>query len=181
MRTYVRKRYYSPLPSFGRPSTGEIGPTGLLYIKTVIGVPMNVVAIRHLTPSMLPLQFVSGTAAGGFPNPAADYYQAPISLDDLLNIRAPHVFIVQVEGHSMTGAGILDGCRLVVDRTITPMSGHIVLAYVDNQPIVKRLLQVGGQWLLASEHPDFPPLVQSDFSEITTFGVVTWNFNQHAC
>lgn len=180
MRTYVRKSNVVPY-SFGRPTTGGIAFTRLLYIKTVLGDPMNVAAIHHLTPSTLRLQFISGTAAGGFPNPAADYYQAPISLDDLLNIRAPHVFIVQVEGHSMTGAGILHGCRLVVDRTITPMSGHIVLAYVDNQPIVKRLLHEGGKWLLASEHPDFPPLVQTDFSEITTFGVVTWNFNQHAC
>lgn len=140
---------------------------------------MNVVSIQPLTDSNLPLQRVPGTAAGGFPSPAADYYESPISLDDLLNIRAPHVWIVQVEGHSMIGAGIFHGSRLVVDRAITPMSGHIVLAYVDNQPIVKRLLQEHGRWVLASEHPDYPPLIQDDFSEICTFGVVTWCLNPH--
>ena len=141
---------------------------------------MNVVSASPLSSSSQPLQVLAGSAAGGFPSPAADYYEPPISLDDLLNIRAPHVWIVQVEGNSMQGAGIFDGCRLVVDRAITPCSGHIVLVYVDNQPLIKRLARSAGGWLLESANPDYPPITPNEYGTVEVFGVVTWCLSPHA-
>lgn len=141
---------------------------------------MNVVFASPLPPSDLTLQVLSGAAAGGFPSPAADYYEAPISLDALLNIRAPHVWIVQVEGDSMRDVGIYNGCRLVVDRAITPCSGHIVMAYVDNQPLIKRLARSAGGWLLESANPDYPPITPNEYGAVEVFGVVTWCLTPHA-
>ena len=37
----------------------------------------------------------------GFPSPAADHLEKEISLDQLLNIRAPHVYLVSIDGDSM--------------------------------------------------------------------------------
>lgn len=45
----------------------------------------------------------------GFPSPAADHIEAHISLDEVLNIRAPHVYLVSIIGDSMQGAGIYEG------------------------------------------------------------------------
>lgn len=126
------------------------------------------------------LQVLAGCAAGGFPSPAADYYEPPLSLDELMNIRAPHVWIVQVEGDSMRDAGIFDGSRLVVDRSITPSSGHIVLAYVDNQPLVKRLARSPAGWILESANPAYKSIAPSEYGTIEVFGVVTWDLTQHA-
>ncbi len=42
----------------------------------------------------------------GFPSPAADHIEQHISLDEVLNIRAPHVYLVMITGESMHGAGI---------------------------------------------------------------------------
>lgn len=141
---------------------------------------MKVVSAYPLTPTDQPLQVLAGSVAGGFPSPAADYYEAPISLDVLLNIRAPHVWIVQVEGDSMRDVGIYDGSRLVVDRAITACSGHIVMAYVDNQPLVKRLARSSAGWLLESANPDYSPIAPSEYGTIEVFGVVTWCLTPHA-
>ncbi len=141
---------------------------------------MNVVSINQLTPSDLALQVLAGTAAGGFPSPAADYYEAPISLDALLNIRAPHVWIVQVEGDSMRDVGIYNGSRLVIDRAITPCAGHVVLAYVDNQPLIKRLARSADGWLLESANTNYAPISPNEYAAIEVFGVVTWCLTPHA-
>lgn len=141
---------------------------------------MNVVSAQPIIESDQLLPVLAGTAAGGFPSPAADYYESPISLDELLNIRAPHVWLVQLEGNSMSGAGLFDGCRLVVDRSITAVAGHIVLAYVDNQPLVKRLAKSPAGWHLVSENPDFKPVTPGEYDTIDIFGVVTWCLTPHA-
>lgn len=138
---------------------------------------MIVTSIKPLRESAVRVQILAGTAAGGFPSPAADYYESPLSLDELLNVKAPHIWIVEVEGESMTGVGIYPGSRLVVDRSIEPRPGRIVLAYVDNQPIVKRLAKVGDRLVLVSENPAYPPVVREDFADIDVFGVVTWCIN----
>lgn len=59
-------------------------------------------------------------APAGFPSPAADHIEAQISLDEVLNIRAPHVYLVSIIGDSMEGAGIFDGDLAVVDRSLEP-------------------------------------------------------------
>ncbi|WP_429001652.1 LexA family protein [Xanthomonas euvesicatoria] len=42
----------------------------------------------------------------GFPSPAADHIEKHLSLDELFDIRAPHVYIAKIEGDSMQGVGI---------------------------------------------------------------------------
>ena len=141
---------------------------------------MNVRSVSPLPSSDQHVQVLAGSAAGGFPSPAADYWEPSISLDDLLNVRAPHVWIVQVEGDSMRDVGIYDGSRLVVDRAITPCTGHIVLAYVDNQPLVKRLSKSSRGWSLESANPNYPPINPDGYGAVEVFGVVTWCLTPHA-
>lgn len=141
--------------------------------------------MNSLTPTPLQasrelIEVLAGAAAGGFPSPAADYYERPISLDELMQITAPHVYLVRVEGESMRDAGIFDGSRLVVDRAITPSAGHIVLAYVDNQPVVKRLARTPAGLVLESANPDYPVIDPATHDTVEVFGVVTWCLTPHA-
>lgn len=80
----------------------------------------------------------------------------------------------------MRDAGIFDGSLLVVDRSIPPSAGHIVLAYVDNQPLVKRLAKSPAGWLLESANLDYPTITPSQYGTIEVFGVVTWDLTPHA-
>lgn len=109
----------------------------------------------------------------GFPSPADDYIEARLNLNDRL-IRHPETtFILRVEGDSMKNAGILDGDLLLVDKSIKPVSGKIVIAAIDGELTVKRLsITPTANWLLP-ENDDYPAIEIKEETEITIWGVVT--------
>lgn len=82
---------------------------------------------------------VSGSVVAGFPSPAEQYQEQPLDLNELLVKRPAASFFVRVQGDSMTGAGIQDGDLLVVDRSLRPASGDIIIACVDGDFTVKTL------------------------------------------
>ena len=67
----------------------------------------------------------------GFPSPAEQYLEPPLDLNELLVKRPAATFFVRVEGDSMINAGIHDKDLLVVDRSLTPSNGDIIIASVD--------------------------------------------------
>ena len=73
----------------------------------------------------------------GFPSPAEQYLEPPLGLNELLVKRPAATFFVRVEGDSMIGAGIRDKDLLVVDRSLTPANGDIIIASVDGEFTVK--------------------------------------------
>ncbi|MFZ5936707.1 LexA family protein [Pseudomonas sp. HS6-2] len=115
----------------------------------------------------------------GFPSPAADHMEQPISLDELLNLRAPHIYLVRIDGDSMQGAGIFDGDLVLVDRSIQPRHGHIVIAAVNGEPLCKRLQRVAGQVLLRSENPRYAPRYIMEGDDFMIWGVVTFSVRSH--
>ncbi|WP_176506185.1 MULTISPECIES: LexA family protein [Pseudomonas] len=115
----------------------------------------------------------------GFPSPAADHMEQPISLDELLNLRAPHIYLVRIDGDSMQGAGIFDGDLVLVDRSIEARHGHIVIAAVNGEPLCKRLQYVAGQVLLRSENPRYAPRYLMEGDDFMIWGVVTFSVRSH--
>ncbi|UVL97937.1 S24 family peptidase [Pseudomonas atacamensis] len=115
----------------------------------------------------------------GFPSPAADHIEAQISLDQVLNIRAPHVYLVSLSGESMQGAGIYEGDLAIVDRSIEPAHGHIVIALLNNEPVCKRLCIRGREIILMSENPKYPPRYVLEGDELAIWGVVTSSVRSH--
>ena len=84
---------------------------------------------------------------------------------------------MRVTGESMTGAGILDGDLVVVDRSLKPQSGHIVMAVCGGEMTIKRLRFLGagprgGRAVLQAEHPDYPSLPIGDKIAVDIWGVV---------
>lgn len=80
---------------------------------------------------------VSGSVVAGFPSPAEQYQEPPLDLNELLVKRPAATFFVRVQGSSMIGAGINDGDLLVVDRSLRPASGDVIIACVDGDFTVK--------------------------------------------
>jgi DNA polymerase V len=115
-----------------------------------------VTILGPLNPSTTELPLYSFQVSAGFPSPAADHLEKRISLDELLDVRAPHIYLVRVEGDSMIGAGIYPGDLVLVDRSISPEPGHIVIAAVNCEPLCKRLAREGSQVVLRSENPRYP-------------------------
>ena len=87
---------------------------------------------------------VSGSVVAGFPSPAEQYQETPLDLNELLVKRPAATYFVRVEGDSMVGAGICDGDLLVVDRSLRPADGDVIIACVDGDFTVKTL-RVGGK------------------------------------
>ena len=90
--------------------------------------------------SVIELPFFSSRVSAGFPSPAQDHMEQTLSLDELLDIDAPHTYLVRAEGDSMTGAGILDGDVMVVSRALTGRHGDVVIAAINGETFVKRLI-----------------------------------------
>ena len=82
---------------------------------------------------------VSGSVVAGFPSPAEQYQETPLDLNELLVKRPAATFFVKVQGESMVGDGIRDGDLLVVDRSLRPASGDVIIACVDGDFTVKTL------------------------------------------
>lgn len=115
--------------------------------------------------------------AAGFPSPADDFTEGSLDLNSLIEQPAATYFL-RASGHSMIGAGIFDGDLLIVDRSITPRSGHIVIATVYGEFTVKRLIRGhGGEWRLEAENSGFPPMNLPEDSEI--WGVVKNSIRDH--
>ena len=67
-------------------------------------------------------------------------------------------FALKVRGESLKDAGILDGDVVVVEPTPSPRAGQIVVALIDGESTLKRLVRLKGKWFLKAEHPAYPEL-----------------------
>ncbi|MDO9240846.1 MAG: translesion error-prone DNA polymerase V autoproteolytic subunit [Methylicorpusculum sp.] len=127
----------------------------------------------ELTPKPVCLPFFSGKVSAGFPSPADDYIEKTLDLNELLIQKPAATFFVRAEGESMLGAGIHPNDILVVDRSIEPVPGKIVICALNGELVVKRLKRQAGQWLLGSENPAYPDIVLHEELEMVIWGVVT--------
>ena len=144
---------------------------------------------------------VSGSVVAGFPSPAEQYQELPLDLNELLVKRPAATFFVRVQGNSMIGAGIQDGDLLVVDRSLRPASGDVIIACVDGDFTVKTLCLGNGEWgmgnggrgmgegewgegngergmgngevRLVAANPNYPDIVLKPGQELDYFGKVT--------
>ena len=117
----------------------------------------------------LALPVFSSRIPAGFPSPADDFADGVLDLNDLIEHPAA-TFVVRVSGDSMTGAGIFDGDLLIVDRSLTAKSGHIVVASSNEGMVVKRLEKRADLWWLVPANPAFEPTPLAEGAEV--WGVV---------
>ena len=111
--------------------------------------------------------------SAGFPSPADDYIEAELDLNRYMIRNPPDTFMVRVTNDALAGAGILDGDVLIVDRSIGPRHGMIVVAIVNGDMCVRRLNRKSGNWVLYPENKDFQPLRIRPGQDLEIKGVVT--------
>ena len=121
--------------------------------------------------------FSSGVSAG-FPSPAEDYIEQRLDLNDLLVKNPAATFFVRVNGDSMRGAGINHDDILVVDRSLEPVSGRIVIALIEGEFTVKRLFRDANSCRLLAENPDYPAIEVTEESACEIWGVVTGSIHR---
>ncbi|WP_333710195.1 translesion error-prone DNA polymerase V autoproteolytic subunit [Malikia spinosa] len=109
----------------------------------------------------------------GFPSPAADHRIQRVDLNAELVQHEEATLLVRVRGESMRDVGIFDGNLLVVDKSLTPVHGDIVVAILDNEFTCKKLYCRDGLVKLQPANPDFPEIVPQEGQELRIWGVVT--------
>ena len=113
----------------------------------------------------------------GWPSPANDYIEKPIDLNQLLIKTPAATYLVRASGDSMLNAGINNGALLVVDRSLEPKHGDIVIAAIDGTYACKRL-QIYPKICLLSENIKYPPIFLKEYEELDVMGVVTAAINK---
>jgi DNA polymerase V len=131
-----------------------------------ICIPRQDPPASHL-PQMLSL------VPAGFPSPADDYLDTSLDLNEHLVTNRAASFYVRVAGDSMTGAGIMSGDILLVDRSLEPVHNRIVVGIVDNEMVVKRLCLTSSRVSLVSENPLYRPIDITRDMDCYIWGVVT--------
>jgi len=114
---------------------------------------------------------VLGTVEAGFPSPAEEELLDTLSLDELLIQNREATFLLKVSGDSMSGAGILPGDMVIVDKGQPPKSGDIVIAEVDGQWTMKYLRKRGDTITLVPANPKYQPIKPKN--ELRIAGIVT--------
>ena len=113
----------------------------------------------------------------GFPSPAGDYLRESLDFNRDL-IRHPEAtFYGLVEGDSMENAGINDGDIAVIDRSLEPQDGDVVVGYINGDFTVKFLdlsHRAEGYIELRPANPRYQPIRIDETDNFEVWGVVVW-------
>ena len=115
------------------------------------------------------------SSSTGFPSPAADYEEAAIDLNRLLMPRPASTFLMRVNGDAMAAAGIHHGDLLIIDRSLGPRSGSVVVAVHAGRFSLRRLTRnlTGIGWCLEAADPALPPIpLAAGDPDLLIWGVV---------
>lgn len=122
-------------------------------------------------PFLLPL------ISAGWPSPVEEYVEQEANLHDILISNPLATFILTASGDSMTGVGIMDGAKLVVDKSVDPYHGAVVIAELDGEMYVKRLELRGRRTFLVPANPDYPETEVTEREDFRIWGVAVHAIN----
>jgi len=117
--------------------------------------------------------YYSGKVQAGFPSPAMDYIEERIDLNKVFIQHPLSTFIVECTGDSMISAFIPPKAKLIVDRSITPKSGDIVLAVINGEFTVKFLKKNDHNCWLVPANSKYQEIKITPEMDMQVWGVVT--------
>ena len=118
------------------------------------------------------LQEIEAKVRAGFPSPAEELGASRIDVLQHLILHPAATYVLKVRGDSMKEYGIFDHDTLLVDRAVRPKHGHIVVANLDNEFVVKFLWKRNGSIKLKAGNPTYPDIVPKDGQVLEVWGVV---------
>ncbi|OTU44247.1 DNA polymerase V [Acinetobacter pittii] len=134
----------------------------------------DVISIKLIIPStQMLIPYALEKINAGFPSPAQDYIDKALDMNEHLIKNETATFIVKVASLSMLNAGIDIDDELIVDRSLDAKHGDIVVALIDNDFTVKRLMIEESRKWLKAENPEYKNIYLADGQELIIWGVVT--------
>ncbi|WP_153798176.1 LexA family protein [Foetidibacter luteolus] len=117
---------------------------------------------------------VQAANATGFGAAADDYMERGIDLNEQLILNKPATFFFRMNGDAMMDDGIFNGDILIVDRSLKPVSGKVIVAIVDGELLVRRLQKNINSVVLAAANKKMSDIQLSYFDDRSNvWGVVS--------
>lgn len=146
-----------------------------MSMKTTKTIPqlVPITTIRTgISRQLLPLY--SHKVNAGFPSPADDYIENSIDLTSFLVSNPASTFLLRVQGDSMIGAGIYPSDIIIVDKSRTPRNRDAIVAVLNGEFTIKRLIKEKNRYFLQAENPDYKRIPLHKGSEFQIWGVITY-------
>jgi len=124
-----------------------------------------------LFASSAQIPFVSDILAGTRRGGALD-------INEYLVRNPVATFFFRVEGNAMRGADILPGDFLVVDRSVVPCHGHVVVVFVEGECLLRRFCERASGVVLEAASPGYSPLQAGQGDGWQLWGVVVGKFRK---
>ncbi|CAO4134683.1 LexA family protein [Methylorubrum extorquens] len=115
----------------------------------------------------------------GFPSPADDFLEGALELPRWLVPNPPATFLWRIAGDSMRDAGIFDGDLACVDRSLKPSHGSVVVAAVDGEMSIKRMVVERNRAHLSFDNAELPVFALEELAEVNVWGVVRFTIRWH--
>jgi DNA polymerase V len=113
--------------------------------------------------------------ATGFGAAADDYMERGIDLNEQLVGNKPATFFMRVKSDAMRDAGIFNGDVVIVDRSLKPVSGKVVIAVLNGEMLIRRLEKLKYNIRLVAEANKLAPIdIDPGCEEFSIWGVVTY-------
>jgi len=114
-----------------------------------------------------------GDRTTGFASPAADHVDGTVDLSAVLDLQRPSRFPVRVTGDALHSRGIRHSDVLVVDTSLAPTTGAIVVASVGDEMRVCEIVRDKRGWWLRPSSPHDEAIAIEDGSDVAIWAVVT--------
>ena len=121
---------------------------------------------------VIPIRMVSGAVPGESQSPASDYYGDTIRLDRTLIKNPDFTYLMGMVGDSMIEAGILPGSWIIVDRSVEPVNGCIVVARLDGALTVRYYNRTTEACFLIPANPNYQHIQITELRDFVVWGVV---------
>lgn len=144
------------------------------------GTIENIKLVKGEWLSRLSLALAPNIKAG-FPSPADDYLRDSLDFNRDLIKNPEATFYGRVSGDSMRDAGINEGDIAVIDRSLQPVDGDVIVAYVNEEFTIKYLdltHKEEGYIELRPANPDYSPIRIDSTDNFRVWGVVVWTIKQ---
>lgn len=109
----------------------------------------------------------------GFPSPARDHFEKPLSLDEYIINRPAATFFMRVKGDGLNAIGIFSDDILVIDRSINPVSKHVIVAILEGEMVVRKLLKKNTSMYLTKDNNVNKALKITEDLDFEVWGVVS--------
>jgi len=78
----------------------------------------------------------------------------------------------------MVDAGIFEGDIVIVDKALEASNGKIVIAIVDGEFTIKRIMEKKGKLFLKAENPNYKAIEITEEMDVKIWGVVCYTIHK---